>query len=68
MEFLNLGNTHVTYTHVLRPLKQGDLASNDLQQPRKLFITTENAQLDIFISVFSVFDKCYTKQFETKTQ
>lgn len=66
IKFLNLRNTHVTYA--LCPLTHGDLPSSDLQQPRELFITFENTQLDIFISMCSAFDKCYTKQFEAKTQ
>lgn len=65
---LNLRNTHITYTYALQPLTHGDLSSSDLQQPRELFITFENAQLDIFISMCSGFDKCYAKQFEAKTQ
>lgn len=67
MEFLNLRYTHVTHTYVFQPLTHGDLPSTDLQEPRELFITIENVQLDIFINVFSAFDKCYIKQFETKT-
>ena len=68
MEFLNLRNTHVAHTYVFQSRTHGDLPSSDLQQPRELFITYENAQLDIFISVFSAFDKYNIKQFETKTQ
>lgn len=50
------------------PVRGAFLPSSDLWQLRELFIIIENARLDIFISVFPAFDKCYPKQLEAKTK